>query len=641
MAQAEISEDGATITVDTKWTEKELIKLIPGSRWSQATRTWSVPLTWPACLQLRGIFTNDLEVGPKLTQWSWTQRQRRIEPSLRLRNELSVEDPESIGDLYPFQAAGVEFVKAADGRCLIGDQLGLGKTITALTSIHALEALPALVICPNGVKKSWADKAMVWLPEATVYLLHGSATVRRRQLTEAAQDPSALVILNIESVRLWSRLAPYGSIRLKRCSQCDPAHGDVDLTAGRCEVHPKPLNDFGFKMVILDEAHRVKDPKSKQTRACWAVGHGPTVHHRLALTGTPIANHIGDLFSVMHFIAPREWPTKSKIVDRYALQSWNAYGGLDVVGVNPTNRDEFYGILDPRFRRVLKDQVLEQIPVKTRDVRWVEMTPKQATAYREVERHLMAELDDGSLLTVANNLVKATRLTQLASSYANVDWVPQDLTSESTCDCWSRQLPSHDADCPDGVKILVTLAEPSPKLDAMEEILDELGPDYPVIIAAQSRQLIDLAAARFKKNRPRERFGLITGAQDEWERDKAIKMLQAGDIRAVLMTNGAGGTGVDGLQVSDTMIVLQRSWSMIENTQLEGRIDRIGQKSQTVNVIDIVAQGTIEETKLWPRLAEKFERLEEINRDRAKLAALGKSTEVWDLEEIQIMSSTV
>lgn len=643
MAHAEISEDGSAIVVTTKWQEKELIKLVPGSRWSQTNRIWTVPLTWPACLQLRGIFTVDLEVGPNLAQWSWTQKQRRIDPSLRLRNELTVEDPDPdvIGELYPFQAAAVEFIKVTGGQCLIGDQLGLGKTITALSAIHAMEGLPALVICPNGVKKSWADKAALWLPEATIYLLHGSAAVRRRTLTEAAQDPSALVIINIESARLWSRLAPYGSVRLKRCIQCDPAHGDADLTPGRCEVHPKPLNHFGFKTVVLDEGHRVKDPKSKQTRACWAVGHDSSVQYRLGLTGTPIANHIGDLFAVMHFVAPREWPTKSKIVDRYALQAWNAYGGLDVVGVNPTNREEFYGVLDPRFRRVLKDQVLDQIPEKIRDVRWVEMTPKQAVAYREVERQLMTELEDGSLLTVENNLVKATRLTQLAASYATVEWIPQPLTVLSTCSCYGRGLNEHDPNCPQATKIQVTLAEPSPKLDAMEEILDELGSDYPVIIAAQSRQLIDLAAARFKKNRPRERFGLITGAQDEWERDKAIKQLQVGDIRAVLMTIDAGGTGVDGLQVADTMIVLQRSWSMIANTQLEGRIDRIGQRSQHVKVIDIVAQDTIEETKLWPRLAEKFERLEEINRDRAKLAALGKDTEIWDLEEIQIMNSSV
>jgi SNF2 family DNA or RNA helicase len=393
--------------------------------------------------------------------------------------------------------------------------------------------------------------------------------------------------------------------------------------------------------VILDEAHRIKDPHSKQTRAIWAVAHDPSVQFRYALTGTPIANHVGDLWSIYHFLDPDEHATKSKFVDRYALQSWNAYGGLDIVGVNPDTRAEFFGVIDPRFRRTHKELVLDQLPEKIRTQRWVEMGTKQAKAYKDLKTQLTTIMDDGEILVAKNNLVRDTRLMQLASSYGEVEWVENPVTPKDKCRCFILGYDRHEDICPERMTCVVRLTEPSPKLDAMEDILDELG-GKPCIIAAESKQLIMLAAGRFKNNRKREKFGLITGDQDEWERQKVITQLNEGDLNAVLMTIAAGGTGIDGLQVADTMIILQRSWSMVGNIQLEGRIDRIGSGiHDSIHYIDIVTRNTIEETRLWPRLAEKLERLEEINRDRAQLLRAGQNTYDLDTEEARISASMV
>lgn len=903
MPHAEVAGD--VIAVETRWTDKELVKQIPGSRWDPDAKRWTVPLSWAACLQLRGSFPNNLTVGPELTAWSWREFAERVEPASALRSVIErVDDIGMLAGLYDFQTAGTDFLVVAShvatsalttGGALLGDDMGLGKTPQALAALKLLEArgqtaFPALVICPNSVKTGWEKQVKLWKLDCSVYVVTGGAAARRKIIEAARHDPRALVVINIESVRLFSRLAAYGSMKLARCRECDRKHGEEKLTAARCEVHRKEFNGFGFRTVILDEAHRIKDPSSKQTRAVWAVGHDPSVLRRWAMTGTPIAEHVGDLWSIMHFMAPHEFPTKSKFVDRYctppdapvwmadgtfkaigdievgdtiigfekdpilekgkhprlrpakvlathhhvsevlevtlasgrtirctpnhrwlqgwkrvsgngprlmqfgevavgkklrpvltvpppldpnlerdaawlggiydgegsgmflsqsatanpdvhaeigrvlkkldfefvasdygykilggrsayakflhycrptkrhltsagqrydyiqrmfygtmgspmhswdeiisvrslgegpvvslttetetyvvygyashnSLQSWNAYGGLDIVGVNPTTRDELYRIIDARFRRTPKALVLPQLPPVVRSVRWVEMGPKQAKAYEELETKLITRLDDGQVLVAPNNLVNATRLLQLSSSYCDVEWVdvPEKQPKQA---CFCPEI--HSSDCPLRWKIKVTLAEPSPKLDAMEEAYDELG-GRPVVVAAMSRQLIELAAQRFAKRRVP--YGLITGPVAEYDRQATLRRFAQNRINVVLMSIAAGGTGVDGLQHADTAFFLQRSWSMIENVQADARVDRIGsEKHDSVQIVDFVTRGTIEETTQYPRLAEKLARLDEINRDRARLLRAGiEPARLYELDRVQstIVSSNL
>lgn len=635
-------EHGDVIVVHVSYAQKDRVKQLPGSRWDPHDKVWTMPLSWASCLQLRAMFGQELVVGPELARWSNDEFTRRVQPATKLRTVIDRVPGDWDERLYDFQTAGTEWLRVADGG-LLGDDMGMGKTAQILAAVRALDslgddALPALVVCPNSVKTGWEKQLKLWKIKATPYVLTGGAAARLKLVERARLDPRAIVIINVESVRLLSRLAPFGNVSLKKCRACSP-HGEEGLRVASCEVHPKPLNGFGFKTVILDEAHRCKEPSSKQTRAVWAVGHDPSVKRRWALTGTAVANHVGDLWSIMHFIVPHEYPTKSKFVDRYALQAWNAFGGLDIVGVNPSVRDEFFNILDSRFRRTPKALVLTQLPKVVRATRWVDMVPKQKRAYDDMARHLITRLDSGQILIARGQLVNATRLLQLSSSYCDVEQVEHVITARMECACadlgaayhlddcvhrekqrcWCYALrrSRHVEDCPYRWQTVVTLAEPSPKLDAMEEAYDELG-GKPVVIAAESRQLIELAAKRFGKRKIP--YGLITGSVDEYNRHHNIQRFIAGDLNVMLMTIKAGGTGVDGLQHADTMFCLQRSWSMVDNIQVDARVDRIGsEQHSSVTIVDFVTRDSVEAEAQHPRLAEKYERLEEINRDRERL----------------------
>lgn len=592
------------IVVQTNFNERELIKLIPGSRYDGEGKFWHVPQTWVACLQLRGVFRESLVIGPELLTWARNQR-FLVDTVIELRERTEPKERRDLR-LYAFQEAGIDFINEAEAT-LLGDVMGLGKTIQVLTSLKD-DDLPALVICPNTVKHNWIDEAAKWLPSATPYLIQGSVLQRRKQLTLAKSDPTALVIVNIEGVRGHSRLAPYGSIHLKRCIKCAPKLGDPKLTDTRCEVHPKEFNEFGFKTVVFDEAHRMKDPKALQTRAAWAVAHDSSVKRRIALTGTPLANDPSDLWSIMHFLAPLSFPTKSKFIDRYCLQSWNAYGGLSVVGVLPENRMEFDSIVNPFFRRMTKELVGLQLPPKIRRIVPVDMGAKQAKAYRELSEGLITRLDTGELLIAPTNLAAHTRLIQLASSYCELD----ELGA-------------------------VKLCEPSPKLDALEELIDELG-GRQAAVCGVSRQLIEMASKRLTKSGVRH--GLITGKIDQWDRKKALKDLNDGRIQVLLFTIQAGGTGLN-MTAADTLIYLQRSGSMVDNCQSEDRVHRIGsERHETVQIIDIVTRDTVE-PMIMARYVEKLQRLDEITRDRERLRALGLGT--TDLDELEnlIMNSNL
>lgn len=585
------------IVVQTRYDEKDMIKQVPGARWQRDDKVWHLPLSWSTCVTLRGVFENRLQVGDALIEWAWNEVQTRVEPVRAIRDldtwprEWTHGAVANAGKLYSFQQVGVHFLCEA-GDALLADEMGTGKTVQVLSALRTLgeDSLPAVVICPNSVKHHWRREALRWLPEVIPYVIEGSAAQRKKLLERALIDRKALVIINIEAVRLHSRLAGYADIALRRCRECHRL-GD-EIPASRCDVHPKELNLLGARTVVVDEAHRIKDARAKQTRAVWAVCHGDTVKVRWGLTGTPLANHPGDLWSIMHALAPYEYPVKTTFLDRVCLRSWNQWGGLEVVGLRPDTRGEFFRYFDPRFRRMTKARVLPQLPAKVRHPHWAEMGPKQRKTYDELERTLITRLPDGELLIAPNNLAAAIRLMQLASSAATIEKPDPDDVST-----WQ-----------------VHLAEPSPKVDVLMDVLTDLG-DESVVVAAEHRQLIELAAARLDK--AKISYGLITGAQNTAERDRALQDFNAGQTRVLLFTLKAGGTGLD-MSYAANIVFLQRSWSMVDNVQAEDRVHRIGsERHTTVNVFDIITRDTVEERQI-ERLTEKFRRLDEITRDRAR-----------------------
>lgn len=613
MAYAEIID--TRIRVDTSWNEKELIKQVPGARWSTQDKCWYLQLQWASCVILQGVFKADLSIGNDLMKWGWEKR-KHINRLLEMRAWTEpfgwlAQDSR----LYPFQAVGARFLRrVGELGAILGDEMGTGKTIQVLASLNEMsldDALPALVVCPNSVKTNWAKEALKWLPSCTPYVITGGPAQRKKIIQTAAMDPKALIIANYEALRALTRLAPYGSTRLKKCRVCDPKAGEEAVTTTRCQVHPRELNNIKFRTIVIDEAHKIKDPQSQQTRAVWAVAHGAHVVNCWGLTGTILANDPGDLWAVLHAIAPKEFPTKTGYVDRFCLQTWNAFGGLSIVGLNPANKEEFYKIFDPRWRRMPKDLVLDQLPPKIRTTRWVELSTAQRKMYKQFKDGLAANTE-GGVLVAPDGMIARMRQMQIASATPRVD--------------------GYEAN---GTTPIVSLHDPSSKLDELEDVLEELGPK-PVVICCESYKLLALAEKRLVKLK--RSYGVIAGPVSEYERDLALRKFQDNELQTLLFTIQAGGTGLT-MTAADTIIFLQRSWSMINNKQAEDRVHRIGSEiHKSIHVIDIVARDTVEEGQI-ASLTEKFMRLQEIARDRATIMAAGGRVDELDAEEALILGS--
>jgi non-specific serine/threonine protein kinase len=602
--------DHSLIEVDSSYMERHLAKLIPGGFYDKASQRWYAPASYATCITLRGLFGQTLRVGNDLNAWAWQTQSERIAPAMRLRTALTTDDMDltpkereillrldeveaadpSGRKLFAYQRADVVFM-VLSGRCIVGNEPGLGKTAVAIRTLQVMATmdeanpLPALIVCPNSLKLTvWAQELALMAPELRVQVIDGTVAKRRTQLA----TPADVYVINYESVRLHSNLAKYGSNPMTEK-----------------EKTPKELNSMGLRTVIFDEAHRVRNIKSassreredgtrvtgsQATRAAWSVAHGAV--YRYAMTGTPVANHLGDMWSLIHLIEPTWAGGKSKFMDLYAKTSFNQFGGMDVLGINPERQAELNRIIEPLMRRVPKSLALPQLPEKLPiQYRYTHMTPAQVKIYKQMEEKLFAELESGDLLFAkgGNHLAKLSRLCQFAAANATID--DQDK---------------------------VTLTDPSGKVDDLIDLLEEMG-DAPLVVAASSRQLIELAAARLG------RVGIthtsITGAVDVGGRQSAVQRFQAGHVRVMLLTLGAGAEGIT-LTRADTMLFMQESYSTVQNRQAQDRIYRIGSEGhQSIRIIVQITPGTVEERRM-ELLAAKDARIEEIINDGASLREL-------------------
>ena len=596
----ELDELGKNVVIHTEWRFKELCKSIPGSKWDPKEQQWRVPTSWATCLALRSTFRDDLVIGPRLAEWAGQEVATRINPANELR-ELEVIEDGFNEDLFPHQRAGVKFLAVAR-RALLADEPGLGKTAQAIRALKELQdrgedVFPALIVCPNTLKKNWKREFERWWPGVDVEVIKGSATQRRKIFEESAD----VYVINWESLRSHSRLSGYGSIALAKCTECG-GHDDR-VSENRCEVHLRELNNIDFKAVVADEIHRSKEPKSKQTRALWAATGNADI--RFALTGTPIANNVLDMWSILHWLSPDEWPSKTRWIDRMINTMMNAFGGMMVLGVKPHMEQEFYAAINPRMRRMLKQKVLPWLPDMLFERKDVEMSTKQKKAYDQMRDLMIAELEDGESVTAPSPLTQTIRLLQFASSFAEMS--VDETTGESK----------------------VTLIGPSCKVDAvMDDIKNGDFGDDSVAVCAVSRQLIDLLSAEMTKEKIPH--GLITGAQNEDERQQAVDDFQAGKIKWILFTAQAGGVGIT-LTAARRLIMLQRPWSLVDHKQALDRVHRIGSEiHDSIMITDYVTEGTIEE-RVIQVLETKADNFEQIVRDKAQLLSLLKDDKAGKL----------
>jgi len=262
----------------------------------------------------------------------------------------------------PFQGAGVKYIDDTNGRTLLGDQMGLGKTIQALGWINLRNPDHVTVVCPASIVPVWKMEAEKWLVEdRTIRVLHGRG--RECEMIRDHGTERTLTIVGYDNVAAWFDKAP-------------AMFNSADL-------------------VCLDECHRIKNPKAKRTAA--VLDFAKKAKHVIAMTGTPIVNRPIELWNIVNLLDPTTFSNFIQFAKRYAdahqkTVRTRGRGGFKQVWdfSGASNLDELQAKLRSTCMiRRLKSQVLAELPPKQYTV--VEV--KGSKAAQKIEDELLAGVD--------------------------------------------------------------------------------------------------------------------------------------------------------------------------------------------------------------------------------------------------------
>ncbi len=432
-----------------------------------------------------------------------------------------------IGILRPYQIKGLSWLawltKLGLGGCL-ADDMGLGKTIQALALIKKLrlegESRPVLLICPTSVIENWRREAERFVPDITVMIHHGTKRLKAEKFAVTAKN-SALVI-----------------------SSYSLLHRDNEIFKETC-----------WSGVILDEAQNIKNPDTRQARAARAV---PADWH-LALTGTPVENHVGDMWSIMEFLLPGLLPNRTKFARDFLRP---------IQAGEPHAMQKIKRMTGPFILRRLKTDktIIDDLPEKIETKVFCSLSREQASLYGAV----LKELEEG--ITGSEGIKRKGIVLAAITSLKQV------------CDHPVLYLKDRSQ-----------LSGRSGKLARLTEIAEEM-------LAVGDRALIFTQYAEMGgilKKYLQETFGrevlFLHGAVEREKRDEMVRKFQESDDPPpfFVLSLKAGGTGLN-LTGASHVIMFDRWWNPAVEQQAVDRAYRIGQKS-SVLVHYFSCKGTLEE----------------------------------------------
>ncbi len=426
-------------------------------------------------------------------------------------------------ELRPYQRDGVAWLQALRAHGfggVLADDMGLGKTVQLLAHLAIEKAAgrlnaPALVIAPTSVIPNWRSEIAKFVPSFRVVSLTGPD-------------------------------------RADRFAEIDGA--DIALTTyALLPRDADSLLDRTWSIAVLDEAQAVKNPRAKAAISAREV----RAEQRLALTGTPIENHLEELWSIYAFAVPGLLGERRRFAQFFRTPIEKRNDAL--------RRSALAARLRPFLLRRTKDRVASDLPPKTEIVQWVELEGAQRDLYETIRLAMHKRVRD----EVARRGLARSRIVVLDALLK---------LRQVCCDPRLLKLPAAA-----GVR-------ESQKLEALLEMLESLIDDgRRVLLFSQFTSMLDLIKPELaKRNLP---FVELRG--DTRDRETPVQRFQNSEVPLFLISLKAGGTGLN-LTAADTVIHYDPWWNPAVERQATDRAHRIGQE-QHVFVYKLIAQGTVEE----------------------------------------------
>lgn len=443
----------------------------------------------------------------------WQDQLRRLDEMSNLHPEL----PSTLqGELRDYQREGFQWMMRlahwGAGACL-ADDMGLGKTVQALALIlsRAPDG-PTLIIAPTSVCINWLEECQRFAPTLNVYQF-GSGD-RQVMLDEA------------------------GAFDLIVCSY------------GLLQTEGERLAQKHWHTLVADEAQAIKNALTKRSKAAMAL----QADFKLITTGTPIENHLGELWNLFNFINPGLLGSLSKFNERYA-QAIENNQDRDV-------QQRLKKLLRPFILRRLKNDVLTELPSRTEVTLHVELSPEERAIYEALRRNAMQTVMEATGQPGHQQLKVLAEIMKLRRACCH----PRLVMEESTIS--------------------------SSKLEAFEELVDELLDNHHKALVF-SQFVGHLTLIRELLDKKGIAYHYLDGSTPVPQRKKAMNSFQAGEGDLFLISLKAGGTGLN-LTAADYVIHMDPWWNPAVEDQASDRAHRMGQK-RPVTIYRLVAKDTIED----------------------------------------------
>ncbi len=443
----------------------------------------------------------------------WQDQLRRLNETA----DLTPKVPSTLqGELRDYQREGYQWMTRlapwGAGACL-ADDMGLGKTVQALALIlsRAPDG-PTLILAPTSVCINWLEECQRFAPTLNIYQF-GSGD-RQTMLDEAG--PFDLIV----------------------CSY------------GLLQTEGERLAQKHWHTLVADEAQAIKNALTKRSKAAMAL----QANFKLITTGTPIENHLGELWSLFNFINPGLLGTLPKFNERYAQAIENQQ--------DHAVQQRLKKLLRPFILRRLKNDVLTELPSRTEVTLHVELSPEERAIYEALRCNAMQTMMEAADQPGHQQLKVLAEIMKLRRACCNPRLVIEDS------------------------------AIPSSKLEAFEELVDELLDNrHKALVFSQFvghltliRELLDKKGIAYH---------YLDGATPAPQRKKAMNAFQAGEGDLFLISLKAGGTGLN-LTAADYVIHMDPWWNPAVEDQASDRAHRMGQK-RPVTIYRLVAKDTIED----------------------------------------------
>ncbi len=477
-----------------------------------------------ALSRMQSIQMGELLNDPNL-HWRGAAELQKLTQQLQDFSGVEKVDPPADfnAELRTYQQQGLnwlQFLRQFEFNGILADDMGLGKTVQTLAHLllekqSGRQQLPSIVVAPTSLIGNWRREAERFAPDLKVLVLHGS---ERHANFELIRDYDLVV-------------TTYPLLRRDK----------------------EKLVEQRFYYVILDESQFIKNPKSQTTQVVFQLKSA----HRLCLTGTPMENHLGELWSMFHFLMPGFLGQLERFnrIFRNPIEKYN----------DGDRKQEFKRRIAPFLLRRTKEKVAAELPAKTEIIRSVVLEGKQRDLYESIRLAMDQKVRE--------------EISKIGLARSHIMILDALLKLRQVC-CDPRLL-----SLPQAEKV-----KQSAKLELLMEILPEMVEEgRKILLFSQFTSMLALIEKELIKKKIV--YTKLTGQTKK--RDEAVTMFQQGEVPVFLISLKAGGVGLN-LTAADTVIHYDPWWNPAVENQATDRAHRIGQ-DKAIFVYKLIIEETVEE----------------------------------------------